>query len=435
MEHDLVNSPDGRRTRLVYVIESSIDNCISAVAAGVFFTMLLKRLGISDSLTGIISSLSTLACIAQMFSDAIACRQRSVKHFILSAHVISHLLFLSLYILPFLRLSRTVQIAVFIVCYLGGSTLNAIIYPRKFTWLMSYVADNQQGRFTADREIVVLISGMLFNYGLSALVDDLNASGRGQISLLLCGITIAVFSALHIGSLGFAADISRSADGAARPSFGKMLHIAMADAKFRRLLPIAVIYTSSILFSSSFYTVYQLQELHFSMKYIALLTIIGAVTRALVSRPLGRFADRHGWAKALKLSFLLYTAASTVNIFCVPSNGKLMFLIYTLLIYMGSAVTSSGIHTILFSYVPRETLTTSIGIYSAVGGLSGFGAAMLGGLLVDFIQKNGNHFMGLSVYAQQVTSAVSALTMLALALYMSVAVYPMKTLKEESARL
>lgn len=426
-------SRQGRTTRAVYIIESALDNCICAMAAGVFLTILLKRIGISDSLTGIITNLSTLACTMQMFAYGIAQKYRSVKRFVLSTYMIYHLLFLMLYVLPFLNLSRSVQITLFIVCYLGGHMLNSVIYPNKFNWLMSYVPENQHGGFTANREIIVLISGMIFNYGMSAWVDRLNASGRTDTSLLLCGATIALFSLLHLTSLSYASDAPCTSQGTSKQSFFELWKLSFADKKFRILLPVAIIYTAALCFSTSFYTVYQLQELHFSLKYIAFLTIAGAVARALVSRLLGRYADTRGWAKALTLAFSLYALGFLVNCFAVPKNGHWIFLIYTLLVSLGGAITGTGIHTIIFAYIPASIRTTSLGIYSAAGGIFGFLASLIGGAIIDWVQKNNNLLFGHTFYAQQVTTVITFCTLICLIFYMIFVVSKMKTLHQEEA--
>lgn len=54
---------------------------------------------------------------------------------------------------------------------------------------------------------------------------------------------------------------------------------------------------------------------------------------------------------------------------------------------------------------------------------------LLGSLLVDIIQKNGNVFLGTNLYAQQVVSAIGALVVLLTLLYLNTVV---KNLKKEN---
>ena len=53
-----------------------------------------------------------------------------------------------------------------------------------------------------------------------------------------------------------------------------------------------------------------------------------------------------------------------------------------------------------------------------VSGVIGFCMTLAAGVLVDYVQKSGNQFMGLNVYAQQVTAALSFVMNLLVILYL-----------------
>ena len=55
-------------SRILYIIEAAIEYFISILVAGSFLATLTKELGISDSLTGILSSVISLGCLFQLFS-------------------------------------------------------------------------------------------------------------------------------------------------------------------------------------------------------------------------------------------------------------------------------------------------------------------------------------------------------------------------------
>ena len=56
-------------------------------------------------------------------------------------------------------------------------------------------------------------------------------------------------------------------------------------------------------------------------------------------------------------------------------------------------------------------------VYCSLAGLGAFIGSLAGGAVLDAIQKAGNRFLGLSVYGQQVLSAIAALGLLATVLY------------------
>ena len=57
-----------KNSRILYIIEAAIEYFISIMVAGSFLATLTKELGISDSLTGILSSVISLGCLFQLFS-------------------------------------------------------------------------------------------------------------------------------------------------------------------------------------------------------------------------------------------------------------------------------------------------------------------------------------------------------------------------------
>jgi hypothetical protein len=59
----------------------------------------------------------------------------------------------------------------------------------------------------------------------------------------------------------------------------------------------------------------------------------------------------------------------------------------------------------------------ALALKSTVAGLSGFAASLLVSPLVDYIQKNGNCFLGMQIYAQQVLSAITLLITIGLLIY------------------
>ena len=87
-----------RRGRIMYIIEAGIEYLISIMVANTYLALLTKELGISDSLTGIISSFISLGCVFQLCSILI--RKRRSKGFVLVLSVLNQLLFISLYVVP-----------------------------------------------------------------------------------------------------------------------------------------------------------------------------------------------------------------------------------------------------------------------------------------------------------------------------------------------
>ena len=68
---------------------------------------------------------------------------------------------------------------------------------------------------------------------------------------------------------------------------------------------------------------------------------------------------------------------------------------------------NGGLMNIIFDCVPLERRSDSLAICQAVSGVIGFVTTLAVSPLISLIQQNGNHFLGLPVYAQQITAGIS----------------------------
>ena len=84
--------------------------------------------------------------------------------------------------------------------------------------------------------------------------------------------------------------------------------------------------------------------------------------------------------------------------------------------------------------IERDMNSVLVGIYGdkGISGLSGFLASTLGGLLVNYIQENGNTLFGIPAYAQQVLSFIGVLFTLAGILWL---IFGLKKEKTEQAEI
>jgi MFS family permease len=174
--------------------------------------------------------------------------------------------------------------------------------------------------------------------------------------------------------------------------------------------------------STPFFGSYQIKELGFSMTFVSVLSVMYAITRSIFSKPMGKFADKHSFASMLNICFIIKIVAFSINTFTVPANGKILYTIY----YMLNAVAMAGINSattnLIYDYVDKEKRVGALALKSTFAGFAGFFATLAVSPLVAYIQNNGNSFLGLSVYAQQVVSAISALLLVVLIVYLNTVV-------------
>ena len=98
-----------------------------------------------------------------------------------------------------------------------------------------------------------------------------------------------------------------------------------------------------------------------------------------------------------------------VNVFTTPQTAFFL-IIYTVLYNVCMAGVVGNITNITYSYVDSRYFAEASAIKNSVAGLFGFGASLLGGCILDLIQKNQeaiSEVIGFTIYGQQVLSAIS----------------------------
>ena len=146
---------------------------------------------------------------------------------------------------------------------------------------------------------------------------------------------------------------------------------------------------------------------------------------------MGRFADKYSFAKMLNICFIIMLVGFGINMFTVPENGKIFYTVYYMLYAIAMAGINSAAINLIYDYVDKEKRVGALALKSTLAGFSGFFTTLLVSPLVTYIQNNGNTFLGLHVYAQQVVSAIAALLLIVLIVYLNLVVGKLQTGKKD----
>ena len=418
-----------RFSRTMYILEAAFEYFISLLVSGAYLAKLTTTLGLSDSMTGILSSLTALGCSLQILAVFFWGRKR-VKRSVTVLHSLNQLCFTLLYVVPFINITKAAKIAVFVVLLLIGRVLNNLVQSPKINWFMSLVDDRKRGRFTANKEIISLIGGMVFSFIMGNVMDRFEENGNATGAFIICGITIFVLTLLHSATLFLSRE--KEPPSANALSQKALLSELVRDTSFIKIILVSVLWNIAHCVTTPFLGVYQIKELGFSMVYVSILSAAYSICRALFSRPFGKYADKHSFAKMLNICFTAAMIGFTVNIFTVPSNGKVFYAIYYMLYAIGMAGINSGGINLIYERVSREKRVCALALKNSIAGIAGFLTTLLAGTLIDKIQADGNRFLGLNVYAQQVASAISAILVLGVIVYLNTVVKKISVVKNDS---
>ena len=409
-------------SRLLYIIEAALEYFVSIAVGTVYLARLTAYIGISDSITGILSAFVSLGCGFQILAIFLA-NKRPVKRWVTAGHIFSQTLFALLYFIPLLSLSREVKTIIFICSLLIAHIIHNIINSPKINWYMSLVEDKKRGRFTANKEIVSLLGGMVFSYGLGFIMDHFESNGAIRTAFIVCGIGLFALMLFHSATLIFAQEKQEIVE---KTSVKKTLSSLFQNKALFKILVIPILWNVANYAVISFSGTYQTKELAFSTTFASIVIIVGSLCRAAFSRPLGAFADKHSFTKMLYICFGLEALAFALNIFTIPNNGKVFYMIFYILYCVGFAGINSATINLIYDYVTPELRTSALALSQTFAGFAGFFTTLLLSPLVECIQEAGNKFLGVPMYAQQLLSGVGLFVVVLIVIYMFLVVNKIK---------
>lgn len=408
-----------KKSRVLYIIEAALEYFISLLVAGAYLAKITSSLGMSDTLTGILTSFVSLGCGFQIIAIFLA-NKRPVKKWVTILHSVNQLAFALIYLVPFIELSKTAKIVLFVAFLLIGHIINNVVNSPKINWFMSLVDDNKRGRFTANKEMVSLIGGVVFSFAMGLVIDHFEAVNNIKGAFIVCGLSVFGLMALHSATLIFSKE--KPAFDTEKISTKQLLKDLIKDKNLFKIILISVLWNVANYSATPFYGSYQINELGFTMTFVSILSAVGAVVRTLFSRPMGKFADKHSFASMLNICFIIVLVAFGFNIFTVPDNGKVFFTIYLMLNSIAMAGINSATINLIYDYVDKEKRIGALALKSTLAGFAGFFTTLLVSPLVSYIQGKGNRFLGMNIYAQQVVSAVAVALLVVLIIYLNLVV-------------
>ena len=115
------------RSRLMYIIEAMFENFITVVTTGAYLAKLTSSIGISDGLTAILATITSLSSVFQIISISLAHRN-PIKPIIIPIQVLSHLMLAGLYLIPLIGFNSG-AVAIFCIITILARACSSITSP------------------------------------------------------------------------------------------------------------------------------------------------------------------------------------------------------------------------------------------------------------------------------------------------------------------
>jgi len=418
-----------RASRILYIIQAAVEYFIATLAGGAYLAKITSAVGIPDDVTAILTATVSLGVGFQLFALFIS-RNRRAKSFVVPWSLVYQLLFTLLYILPIVDWDRQTKTALLFLLLIAGHVINNVINAPRVRWLMGLVEEHKRGSFTAVKEIVSLLSGMAFFNTVGYVIDKFEAEGNLTGAFVTLGITILLLTVAHTLILLFTKE--KAPVGAAEnsePIFTQIKDV-VCDKNLWRVLPVSILWSVASHVATPFYGTFQINELGFTMLTVTIMSAVSSLSRACVSLPFGKIADRYSYATLLKLCFPIAGFAFLLNVFAHGTAGPYLFGAYLILHAVSLAGINGAAINLIYDAVPYERRVGAIAIRGALSGFIGFFSTLAVRPLARYIQERGNEFLGMNVYAQQVLSAISTLLIIVIIIYLNTALRGFKRVYE-----
>lgn len=412
---DSFSAPGYARSRWAYIAECAFEYFIALLVADPFVTTLLKYIGLDDSTTGIIQSLISVAFLFQLCSIFVVQRITNVKKVAATVHGIGQLLFMSLYLVPFMPFAKEYQTVIIFVCFLVGYFGNYLVTSVIFRWGNSYVDPGKRARYAATKEMISLLTGVIVTLVMSMVIDHYEAAGDLRTGFIFTAIVMAVVCAIDFICLLLIKNrVSEPPKKEDIIPFKVVLKTLFTNKGFVCVVILTLIWQFANYMTLGFMGTYKLGELGMDIDTVTFINIAGQMGRFALSRPIGRYTDKRSYAKGITLGLTIVATSFFINIFTSPSCWWLV-IVYTVIYNVAMAGIGQNLFNIVYNFVDEKLFVQASAIKNSIGGLCGFGASFLGGLIVKLVQGNAAEgttaivIGGMEIYAQQILSLISFL--------------------------
>ena len=402
-----------RNSRILYCVEATLEYFIAIMVGETYLAKIAGELGASDALTGVLYAFVSLGSAFQIFAILLS-DKTPVKRWVTPLHILNQIFFTLMYAVPLFSFPKETKIILFAVFLLLGHVLNNVVNPSKINWFMSLVDNNRRGRFTAKKEIMSLLGGMVFSFVMSNVIDRCEENGNLTAAFLIGMLTVGALMILHSLTLLLSKEkpVERK-----RENVGENLKKLLGNKPLLCVIGVSTIWYIANYMTVPFYGSYRINELGFTMTFCSVLSIAYSIVRSCFSTPMGRLADKKGFANMLSVCFSIQGMAYLAIAFAMPATGKIAYPIYYILHAIAMAGINSAQINLIYDYVDVELRTSALALSHTVSGLCGFLVTLAISPLVTHIQKKGNTVFGIPMYAQQLLSLFGVVMMVFVLIY------------------
>ncbi len=368
----------------------------TVLTTGAFQTGFALQMGASPFALGLLAGLPAAVNLLQLPASVYVEKRGERRTFVGFAAVAGRLIWALILFLPFV-LPHAAQLPVFLVLLTVSSALLSITVPAWTSWMSDLVPAGSRGQYFGRRNMLAGLVSMLVPLPAGAFLDQAMKYGRFDPRLgfaVLFGVAcVAAIAALVLILRQPEPPMARHAEGDAKPNPLRSLSAPLADIHFRRFLFFAGATVFGQALTGQFFTAWQVSKDALNLPYLTV-QLLGAVAAlaGLAATPIfGYVSDKYGSKPVLSMSSAGTIIAPLVWMLTVPSSSAMWVnvgLIILINICSGAFWGGVGLaqFNLLLTHGSAAGRSTYVAVFSAVTGLVGAMAPILGGTLMEALE-------------------------------------------------
>ena len=333
-------SPEYRRSRNAYTAQCAFEYFVVILVSDAFLAKLLKQIGLDDASVGIIASFVSFSFLFQLVSILLMQRVKNVKRTALIADTVSQALFLGEHGVfhtggfgPARPVAGIVHVGVEVlevqVVVLLGYAFKYAVSSIVFRWANSYVDPKARRTFSAVKEMISLLSGIVFTLAVGFVFDRFEAGGNLRGGFLVLAGTILLLNVCNFTCLCLIA--KPEAVGEEHRPLGEVMRSIFGNRAFLHILVLACLWDAARYISVGFLGTYKTEDLALTVGTVQVVNMAANLCRFAVSKPFGRFSDRTSYAHGFRLALLIAAGAFAVG--CVTAPATRWFIVLYAVLY------------------------------------------------------------------------------------------------------
>jgi len=345
----------------------TFDHTANSLAGSALIVGYALFLGLSEFAVGLFLSLRVVLMFTAVFSAPLFSRIGQSKLAVLTTASLYRLSAFAIILIPFMTDDVTLRAVIFCVCISLSTVFAHLNYAPMVNWRMQLLKPDDQKRFFAQKNFVVLLISAVLNLTLSHFLDQNIGTDFAYTMFAIILSTIVLVAVLEITFRSITH--KPQATDKSSITIKETITAPMKNRETRKVIILQVMFHFFMNLGTMYLAFYQIQYLEMSYLFIAILLLISTIAGMLGGFFFGKTA-----IKKRNFNLVLYISISMLMLVFIAYGAMGNYVLYVvpvLSFLWGFGATGFGLYEgiVLHETAPKEYKITALSCYKFYSGL------------------------------------------------------------------